>query len=60
MHTSPYHFDKISDGVRQRVLRRQERRADASKPNLRLTDPSLMLEVAGSKTAIIAIGNADS
>jgi hypothetical protein len=43
----------------KRVEWRQEPPADASKPNLRLTDPSLTRAVTGSKTAIVAIGNAD-
>jgi hypothetical protein len=34
--------------------------ADASNPNLCLKDPSLTRAVTGSKTAIVAIGNADS
>ena len=60
MHPSPYHFDEISGGGRQRIEGWQESPADASNPNLCLKDPSLTREVTGSKTAIVAIGNADS
>jgi hypothetical protein len=60
MPTSPYHFDEISGGGRQRIEGRQESPADASNPNLCLKDPSVTPAVTGSKTAIVAIGNADS
>jgi hypothetical protein len=44
---------KASSGV-------QELPADASDPNLRLRDPSVTRAVTASKTAIVAIGKADS
>jgi hypothetical protein len=60
VHTTPYYFEEISKGGRHGVERRLESPADASNPNLRLKDLSVTRAVTGSKTAIVAIGNADS